>query len=606
MSRIVECVPNFSEGRDPARIAQITDAIEAVAGVTLLDVDPGADTNRTVVTFVGDPDAVVEAAFAAVRTAAEVIDMRTHSGAHPRMGATDVCPFVPVEGTTLEDCAELARRLGQRVGDELGIPVYLYEEAASTPERRNLAVVRRGEYEGLEEKLADPHWAPDFGPATFHAKAGSLITGARQFLIAYNISLNTRDKSLATDIAFELREKGRVARTHVGPVYGRGEKIFYAEGRYPCGNCDFVGDSYDEVAAHTSAEHDYDLGELLALNNVPTDAMIGRAVYRAGMFRHVKGIGWFVDEYDRAQISVNLTDYHVTPPHVVLEAARELAAERGLVVTGSEIVGLVPFQSLYESGQFYLARQGRTTGVPVDDVLATAVQSMGLNDVGSFDVETRVLGRPRHDGDLVGRTLTSFTDEVSRDTPAPGGGSIAALCGALGAALASMVAALAQPKELDADTATRLDEAAQEAQRIKDALLVAVDADTDAFTDFMVARRLPQNTGDEKRARDEAMQNGLKHAIQVPLDTARASLDAMKLCDRVARDGLTASLSDGAVGAQAAFVGVRGGIWNAQINLADITDPDYVSGIKLECADLLDEARTVLASVDEFTESHLG
>lgn len=606
MNKIVECVPNFSEGRDLAKIKQITDTIEAVSGVTLLDVDPGADTNRTVVTFVGSPDAVVDAAFAAIATAASVLDMSTHSGAHPRMGATDVCPFIPVEGLTIDDCAELARQLGQRVGEELDIPVYLYEAAASRPQRQNLAVVRKGEYEGLPAKLSHPEWGPDYGPARFDAKVGALITGAREFLIAYNVSLNTRDKTLATDIAFELREKGRVAREVVGPVYSMGKKIFYAQGRYPCGNCEFVAAAYEQIAAHTQAEHGYDLAHLLGLNDVPTDAMVGRSVYRAGTFTDCKAIGWVVDEYDRAQLSINLTDYHVTPPHLVLEEARRLAAERGLVVTGSEIVGLVPFQALYEAGQFYLQRQGRTSGVPVGDVLATAVQSMGLTDVGPFDVETRVLGLPRIDGPLVSRTLTSFTDEVSRCTPAPGGGSIAALCGSLGAALASMVASLAQPKESDADKRRRLDMTAVAAQEIKDRLLRGVDADTDAFTAYMVARRLPQGTKEQRFVREQAMQDGLKHAINVPLDTARASLDAMRLCAQVVREGLASSLSDGAVGAQATFVGVRGGIWNAQINLAEITDASYAGGVRAECEQLLTEAEAVLADIDVFVRGHLG
>ena len=606
MNRVVECVPNFSEGRDLAKIARITDAIEAVAGVRLLDVDPGADTNRTVVTFVGDPDAVVDAAFAAVATAASVLDMTTHTGAHPRMGATDVCPFVPVEGVTIAECAELARRLGQRVGDELGLPVYLYEAAASRPERANLAVVRKGEYEGLEAKLADPDWAPDYGPATFNPKAGALITGAREFLIAYNVSLNTRDKALATDIAFELREKGRIARRGSGPVYADGEKLSYAAGAYPCGNCAFVAADFAAICAHTAAEHGYDLAHLLALNDVPGGDPAGRPVYRAGLFTHCKAIGWVVPEYDRAQLSINLTDYHVTPPHLVLEEARRLAAERGLVVTGSEIVGLVPFQALFEAGQFYLRRQGRTSGVPVADVLATAVQSMGLTDVGTFDVATRVLGLPAIDGPLMSQTVTALTDEVSRNSPAPGGGSIAALCGALGAALASMVAALAHPKAADQATRDLLDETAVAAQRIKDDLLRAVDADTDAFAAYLAARRLPQRTDAEKAAREQAMQDGLKHAIEVPLGTARAALAAMRLCETVVRHGLASSLSDGAVGAQAAFAGVRGGVWNARINLADVTDAAYVAGVRAECDTLVADARAVLASIDQYLDGRLG
>lgn len=606
VNQIVECVPNFSEGRDLAKIKQITDAIEAVSGVSLLDVDAGADANRTVVTFVGPPEAVLEAAFNAVQTASEVLDMSTHSGSHPRMGATDVCPFIPVEGITIEECAKLAARLGERVGQELNIPVYLYEAAASTPARRNLAVVRKGEYEGLADKLLNPQWAPDYGPNVPHRKAGALITGSREFLIAYNVSLNTRDKSLATDIAFELREKGRVARKNSGVVYSTGEKIFYAEDSYPCGNCDLVATNYEELAEHTSQVHGYDLGELLALNDVPLDGLIGRSVYRAGRFSHCKAIGWIVDEYDRAQISINLTDYHITPPHLVLEEARRLASDRGLVVTGSEIVGLIPFQALYESGQYYLAKQGRTSGIPVDDVLATAVQSMGLNDTGSFDITKRVLGLPAMSGELVSRTVTDFTHEVSRCTPAPGGGSVAALAGALGAALASMVASLTEAKVTDPNRRELLDQTAVAAQQAKDALLCAVDNDTDAFTAYMVARRLPQRTPEERNRRGEAMQEGLKHAIWVPMETARTSLEAMKLCQVVVSNGLSSSLSDGAVGAQVAFAGVRGGIWNAQINLAEITDPEYTEMVRTECQQLLASARTILDELDQILVRSLG
>ncbi|MDR3673539.1 MAG: glutamate formimidoyltransferase, partial [Holophaga sp.] len=358
--RIVECVPNFSEGRDLARLKVITDAIAAVAGVQLLDVDPGAATNRTVVTFVGDPEQVLEAAFQAVRTAAQVLDMAGHHGAHPRMGATDVCPFVPVAGVTMEECAQLARRLGERVGRELQLPVYLYEQAASRPERRNLAVVRKGEYEGLAEKLKDPQWAPDFGPARFDPKAGALITGARAFLIAYNITLNSRDKAHATDLAFELREKGRVARRgQTSAFYSSGEPLRYAEGRFPCGNCEVDAASFEALEQHCRDSHGYELRHLLGLNGIDPDrGLAGQKVYKAGLFRACKAIGWYVDGYKRAQLSINLTDYQVTPPQAVLEATRRMAAERGLVVTGSEIVGLVPFQALAEAGRFYLRQQG--------------------------------------------------------------------------------------------------------------------------------------------------------------------------------------------------------------------------------------------------------
>ena len=368
-----------------------------VAGVRLLDVDPGADTNRTVVTFVGSPDAVVEAAFQAVKTAAHVLDMTTHHGAHPRMGATDVCPFVPVEGVSLDDCAALARKLGERVGRELAIPTYLYEHAASRPERRNLAVVRKGEYEGLQEKLKDPQWAPDFGPATFHPKAGALITGAREFLIAYNITLNSRDKNHASDIAFDLREKGRVARRgQKDAYYSSGEIIVYKDGKFPCGNCDFDGASFEETEAHCQKVHGYDLKQLLSLNDIDASkGVVWRRVYRAGRFKECKAIGWYVESYKRAQLSINLTNYKVTSPMDVLEASRTMAVERGLVVTGSEIVGVVPFQALYQAGQRYLKAQGKSPFIPVADVLENAVFSMGLGDVAPFEIDKKVLGLPK-------------------------------------------------------------------------------------------------------------------------------------------------------------------------------------------------------------------
>ena len=607
--RVVECVPNFSEGRDLAKIKSITDAIQAVAGVRLLDVDPGADTNRTVVTFVGDPDQVVEAAFQAVKTAARVLDMGTHHGAHPRMGATDVCPFVPVEGIDLDGCAELARRLGERVGRELEIPVYLYEHAASRPERRNLAMVRKGEYEGLPEKLQDPQWAPDYGPARCHAKAGALITGAREFLVAYNVTLNSRDKAHATDIAFELREKGRVARRgQTNAFYSSGKELKYAEGCFPCGNCDFDAPTFAALEAHCREAHGYDLRHLLSLND--TDAgkgVVGKKAYRGGLFSHCKAIGWYVDTYKRAQLSINLTDYKVTPPHLVLEAARRMAVERGLVVTGSEIVGLVPFQALYKAGQFYLRQQGKSPFVPVPDVLENAVFSMGLADVAPFEIEKKVLGLPkRADHALVGMVVADLADEVSRDTPAPGGGSIAALAGALGAGLASMVANLAQGR-----TRTREDEeavlkAAEQGQRLKDQLVRAVDEDTNAFNAYMDARRLPQGTPAEKEAREAAMQRGLKAAVEVPWATAAACLEVMRAADLAMAAGNPASITDAMVGAQMGFAGVRGGIWNVLINLKDITDPAFNADLQARCAKLLADARALLEGALAYGDGKLA
>jgi glutamate formiminotransferase/formiminotetrahydrofolate cyclodeaminase len=592
---LVECVPNFSEGRDRAKIKRITDAIEATSGVTLLNVEPGVDTHRTVVTFVGTPAGVEDAAFAAIATAAQVIDMRTHSGAHARMGATDVCPFVPVEGVTMDDCVAIAKRLGERVGRELRIPVYLYEAAATRPERRNLADIRRGEYEALGKKLADPAWKPDFGPAEMNAAAGATVIGARPFLIAYNINLNSTDKNHASDLAFALREKGRVARSgNTAPYYSRGKKLLYREGSFPCGSCDFVGTSYEAVASHCTAEHGYDLGELLRSNDLDPPNVVGKQVYRPGLFKACKAVGWYVKDYDRAQVSINLTDFATTPPHDVLEASRKLAADRGLVVTGSEIVGVVPVAAMMQAGKYYLGKQGRTLGQPVGDVLRAAVTSLGLNDVAPFDVRTKILGLPVvPPSALVQRTVLDFTDEVSRDSPAPGGGSVAALAGALGAALASMVANLTYGKEGTEARDAELARVAEEAQRIKDQLMTAVDADSDAFQGFMDALRLPQGTPGEKAERTRKMQEGLKAAVQVPWSTAEASYAAMQLARAVVTHGNPNSLSDGAVGVQIAFAGVRGGLWNVLINLKDVQDPAYVAEKRAACVALLAEARAL-------------
>ncbi len=603
--RLVECVPNISEGRDAAKIKQVVDAISTVSGVQVLDVDPGADTNRTVITFVGEPEAVLAGAFACIGEAAKVIDMRQHHGAHPRMGATDVVPFVPVEGVTMEDCAELARRLGARVAAELAIPVYLYEAAATRPERRNLAEVRRGEYEGLEKKLRDPQWQPDFA-APYNPQAGAAIIGAREFLVAYNVTLNSADKAHATDIAFELREKGRVARRgRVKPYYQAGELIYYAEGSFPCGNCDFTGATFQETIDHCASAHGYNLPALMRLNDVDPASPVGQKVRRRGTFSHCKAIGWYVDTYRRAQISINLTDYKQTAPHTVLEEARSLAAERGLVVTGSEIVGLVPFQCLLAAGRHYLKAMGKSTGVPTSDIMQAAVFSMGLGDVAPFEVGKKVLGLPTYDPKaLVAMPVHAFTDEVSRDTPAPGGGSIAALAGSLGAALASMVANLAQGGP-DAEKDARLIALAEKAQALKDRLMVAVDADTNAFNAFMDARRLPDTTPEQKATRHEAMQAGLKVAIDVPLDTAKTSFAALELAGEAARLGKVASITDAAVGAQMAYAGVRGGIWNVVINLKDITDPAYLADRQRECASLLAQAGTVLKEVTDHVDQKL-
>ncbi|RKZ35134.1 glutamate formimidoyltransferase [bacterium] len=594
--KIVECVPNFSEGRDLKVIEQITNTIESVDGVELKDVDPGKATNRTVVTFVGSPDAVVEAAFRAIKKATEVIDMRKHTGAHPRMGATDVCPFVPVTGLTMDDCVELAKKLGKRVGEELKIPVYLYEYAATSPERKNLAYIRQGEYEALAEKLKKTEFKPDFGPAEFNewiAKTGATAIGAREFLIAYNINLNTSEKKYAFDIAFELRKKGRSARTgNIEPFYFHGEIIRYSENHFPCGNCDFVADNFDALEKHTNDQHNYSIAKLLKSHGYSPDNLNGKPVKKPGIFDYCKAIGWFVDEYGIAQISINLTNYKVTPPHIVLEKTRELAQQRGLIVTGSEIVGLVPYPAMLEAGKYYLKKQDRTTGIPPADILEIAIKSMGLRDVADFDPDEKIIGMPKIPDDaLVKLDTQEFVDEVSRESPAPGGGSVAALAGSLGSALASMVANITSQKHPAGEFKDKLISIANSAQEIKESLIRAVDEDTRAFNDYLDAVRMPKKTEQERQAREKAIQDGLKKAVQVPLETANLSFEALKLASEIAQIGNKASVSDAGVGAQIALTGVIGGCLNVLINLGDIQDKDFVEDMKNRCKNLEDDAR---------------
>ncbi len=605
---LVECVPNFSEGRDMKVIRQITDEIESVEGIKLLDVDPGAEMNRTVVTFIGPPEAVKEAAFKAIKKASELIDMRKHHGSHPRMGATDVCPFVPVTGISIEECVQLSKEVAKRVGEELKIPVYLYEKSATRPERQNLAMIRQGEYEALPEKLKDPKWKPDYGPAEFNAKAGATVIGVREFLIAYNINLNTREAKYATDIAFELREKGRSARRgNIHPFYFKGQQILkYKEGHYPCGSCDFVGKTMQETIEHCQKEHGYDLRELLILNGIDPDHPEGKSVKKPGKFKHCKAIGWMVPEYDRAQISINLTNYKVTSMHHVMEETRKLAAERGIVVTGSEIVGMVPYPALLETGKFYLKQQSRSVGIPIKDILETAVQSLGLRDVSDFKIEERVLGLPEDlNAPLVQMKVSDFIDEVSRESPAPGGGSIAALAGSLGASLASMVSNLTANKRGSEEVDAVLNEAAEKAQEIKFKLAAAIDADTNAFNAYMEARRLPSKTPEEKKKKFEAEQEGLKQAVRVPLETARQSLEALKVAEVVVQYGNPNSITDVGVGALMAYNGVKGGVFNVLINLGQIQDADFVDEMRRTCTELEKEAAEVRDRVLKIVEEKI-
>ena len=516
--KLVECVPNFSEGRDRAVLDAIAEAVRGVEGVKLLDVDPGQATHRTVFTFVGEPESVAEAAFRAVKVASERIDMARHRGEHARIGATDVVPFVPLAGTTMAECIELARQVGQRIGSELGIPVYLYENAATSPERRNLADIRSGEYEGLERKLADPAWKPDFGPATFNARSGATVVCAREFLIAYNVNLNTRDRKLAQEVAFTIRDAGRAARDASGEIV-----------RNPDGS----------------------------------------AVKVPGTLRAVKAVGWVIDEYGRAQVSINLTDMRVTPLHVVFDECVRVAATLGLRVTGSEIVGLVPLEAMLEAGRHYIRKQKRSTGVPEARIVECAMQSLGVAEVSAFDPAAKIIEYEMQDRGktLRGMTLTAFADELSTDSAAPGGGSVASLCGGLAAALAGMVGNLTHGRKGQEADWPEMERIAVEAQALKDALMLDVDRDTEAFNEVMAAMRLPKITDAEKAARETAIDAANRGATLVPLGVLRRSIDALKLAEIAARRGNPNSLSDAGVAALVGLACAEGAFYNVRINL---------------------------------------
>lgn len=531
MSQLVECVPNFSEGRDRAIIDAIASALSGVSGVKLLDVDPGGDTNRTVYTLVGPPAAVAEAAFRGARKATEIIDMSSHKGAHPRIGALDVCPFVPVSGITMDECAGLARDVGRRIGEELGIPIYFYEHAAASDERRSLANIRAGEYEGLASKLEDPRWLPDAGPAVFNARSGATVVGAREFLLAYNVNVNTRDRRLANEIALNLREGGRALRD-----------------------------------AHGAIVRDAN----------------GNSVKVPGRLKAVRAIGWYIEQYRQAQVSINLLDYKTTPLHVVFETAREEAEKLGLVVTGSELVGLTPLEPMLEAGRYFLRKQGKSAGVPERDLVEMAVRSLGLDQVSPFDPEKKVIEchfRPA--APLVSMVTSRFVDEVSTESPAPGGGSVSALMGSLAAALAVMVANLTVGKKGYEHAWADLAGTAVEGQRIKDALLRAVDEDTDAFNRVMDAMRLPKGTPEQAAAREDAIDAANRQAAEVPLRTARLCLDALRLAHAAAARGNRNSASDAGVAALAARAGAEGAVLNVRINLNAISDEAF----RAACAD---------------------
>jgi glutamate formiminotransferase/formiminotetrahydrofolate cyclodeaminase len=561
MKQLIECVPNFSEGRDMAIIRQITDQIESVEGVRLLDVDPGRATNRTVVTFVGEPQAVLEAAFLAVKKASEVIDMRNHKGEHPRFGATDVCPLVPIRNITMEEVAIYARQLGERIGKELGIPVYCYENAAFNKERRNLANCRAGEYEGLPEKLKNPHWKPDFGPAAFNEKValtGATAVGARDFLVAYNVNLNTTSTRRANAIAFDIREKGRPLR-----------------------------------------EGDQITGKIKKDEN-------GNEVYVPGSLKACKAIGWYIEEYGIAQISINLTNISITPVHIAFEETSKKAQERGIRVTGSELVGLIPLKAVTEAGKYFLRKQKRSVGVSEKELVKIAVKSLGLDDLKPFNPKEKIIEyllEDPADKKLISMTVEGFADETASESPAPGGGSVSALVGALGVSLGTMVANLSSHKAGWDEKWEEFSIWAEKGQNFKDELLFLVDEDTRAFNRIMDAFGLPKGTDDEKKARKAAVEAASKYAIKIPFRVMEKSLESMQVMKAMAENGMEASASDVGVGALCARTAVMGAYLNVKINAGGLDDKAFAEEMLWKGQEIVEAAikteAEVLAMVDK-------
>ena len=532
--RIIECVPNFSEGRDMAIIKQITDVIEAVDGVKLLDVDPGKDTNRTVVTFVGYPEAVSEAAFLSVKKASEIIDMSKHHGAHPRMGATDVCPFVPVSGITMEETVIIARKVAERIGTELGIPVYCYENAAQKQERRNLASCRSGEYEGLRKKLADPVWKPDFGPSVFNERSGATAVGARDFLVAFNVNLNTTSTRRANAIAYDVREKGRPKREG-NPLTGK----------------------------------------------IVTDEK-GETVMIPGTLKSVKAIGWYIEEYGIAQISMNLTNISVTPVHIAFDEVCRKADDRGVRVTGSELVGLIPLKSLLDAGRYYLDKQKMSLGVSDEELIKIAIKSMGLNDIHHFNPEEKIIEFVMDDkkkDKLIDLSLKAFMNETASDSPAPGGGSVSAYMGALGSSLGTMVANLSAHKKGWEDRWKEFSNWAVTGKEIQNKLLNMVDEDTEAFNKIMEAFSFPKKSDEERRSRETAIQEATKNATLVPLKVMETSFSVFGLIKAMVEHGNPNSVSDAGVGALATRACIKGAFLNVKINASGLKDKDFVKSV---------------------------
>jgi len=595
MQQLVECVPNFSEGRDSNKIGIIISEINKISGVSLLDVSSGIDTNRTVVTFVGSISSVEEAAFQAIRVASEIIDMRKHKGTHARLGATDVCPFIPVSNITMNDCISLSHRVAKRVGDDLSIPIYLYEDSAQIPERKNLANIRYGEYEGLSKKLSDKSWAPDYGPLELNKMSGATVMGAREFLIAYNINLNTMDKRMATDIAFEIREKGRAKRRDnpYSPNFLDGEIIRYKDKKYPCGICDFISKSYETIINHNNKHHDYDLKSLFIEKGYNKNNIFGKPVIKPGIFNHVKAVGWIVDAYQRAQISINFTNFKKTPIHEVFDTVCKLAEIRGVRVTGSELVGLVPLGSMLMAGKYYLEKQYSTIGVPESRLVEVAVQTLGLSDVSAFNPKDKIIDYAVKNSDkkLVEMSLNEFGDELSKNSVAPGGGSVSALVGNLGSALISMVAALTFEKKGFEDSRKKMELAGTKAQLIKEKLANLIDDDTNAFNNVIEASRLPDANNNEKKAKELALLKANKNAINIPLEVSRLSYDILGLSYDLINDINPNSISDLAVASEVSFASLRGAILNIYINMNEVeSDKEFADNVLKEVDVMLDKA----------------
>ncbi len=557
MARIIECVPNFSEGCDLSVIERITDEIKSVDGVSLLDVDPGKATNRTVVTFAGEPEPVIEAAVRAVKKANELIDMSKHQGEHPRFGATDVCPLVPIAGVSMEECVEHARTLAKRLGEETGTTVYCYENAATRPERQNLAVVRAGEYEGLRDKLSNPDWAPDFGPSEFQPKTGATAVGARDFLIAYNVNLNTTSSRRANAIAFDVREKGRQKREG-NPLTGP----------------------------------------------IMKDAN-GQAIWTPGSLKCVKGIGWFIEDYGIAQISMNLTNISVTPLHLAFDEVCLKALARGIRVTGSELVGLVPLQAMLDAGRFFLRKQCRSTGIPDAEILKIAIKSMGLDELAAFDPNEKIIEYVLRDKSrkyLVDMSVKDFVEETMSESPAPGGGSVAATLGAMGTALATMVANLSAHKRGWDERWEEFSDWAEKGKALQDELVGLVDKDTDAFNAIMDAFGMPKDSDEAVAARKAAIQAATKGAIDIPFRTMEVALESMAVIKAMAENGNPNSVSDAGVGALCARSAVMGAYLNVKINTLDLDDKaavdDYLArGAKIQ-AEAIAAEQEILAIVE--------